>query len=497
MNRRLRERREGLTGIAAAYYTKLSAVVDVHATDGSDVATVRQLEGGAVELALAAPDREAAPYFRRRFVPAETREVRVYLHGGDDILRQDGSDDAPITVRVVFGDGRDQLGGDSAKAANLRIYDGKLAYGPDSLVEAALDRRPWVVGRRGPEAPGPDYGGSFGPVGGASFGGPDFRTGFDLGLAWEQRGFRHHPFKHRISLTAGHSFGAGAWGFMATADFSVPERPLFWRISGMASDLEHPWFYGLGNNTLRGASREENRLEHREHVLFLEMGARQKAWSLSAGPVLKYSTTEAFPASISAPSSLRGLGDFGQIGLRAVAELDTRTEKAYPTGGVRLQLDAAAYPGLWDAEGAFGTGELRASTYLSAPLPLTPVLALRAGARGSWGDYPWFDAAFLGGRSTLRGFEHDRFGGDAALWGGADLRLKLARLSVVVPMNVGIYGLADVGRVWLDGEEFNRWHSGFGAGVWLHALRPSLRGTVTLVRGSGRTVLYIGSGFHF
>jgi outer membrane protein assembly factor BamA len=265
----------------------------------------------------------------------------------------------------------------------------------------------------------------------------------------------------------------------------------------MASDLEHPWFYGLGNNTSRGASREENRLSHREYVGFLEIGARRKLWSISAGPIVKLSDTDGFPASVAGRTSLRGAGDYGQVGIRGVAELDSRNEKAYPTRGVKLSFDAAVYPDLWDNEGAFGGGEVKAATYLSAPLPLTPVLALRAGARHMWGSYPWFEAAFLGGRSTLRGFSHDRFGGDASVWAGADLRLKLARLAVVLPMEVGVYGLTDVGRVWLDGEDFDRWHTSYGAGVWVHALRPSLRGTVTLVWGDNRTVLYIGSGFHF
>jgi hypothetical protein len=83
------------------------------------------------------------------------------------------------------------------------------------------------------------------------------------------------------------------------------------------------------------------------------------------------------------------------------------------------------------------------------------------------------------------------------VWGGADVRFKLGRIPVVLPMDVGVYGLTDVGRVWLDGEDFDRWHTSYGGGVWVHVLRPSLKGTVTLVWGDNRTVLYIGSRFHF
>ncbi|HET8624645.1 MAG TPA: BamA/TamA family outer membrane protein [Gemmatimonadales bacterium] len=498
MNQALLERRDKLPMLAAAYYTKLAKVVNVHATDAADAVTIRQRDGGAVEIVLTPRGRDATPYFQRTFLPHETKEVRVYLHGGDDAVAETGQGRSPITVRVVGGGGRDDLRADSLQSRNVRVYDGPMQYGPDSLVEAALDRRSWIKGRGGRlDPPVTDYGSKFGPTIGATFGGPDFKTGFEAGFHWVQHGFRHVPYKTRVALAGGYSVGADAFGVIASIDRTVAERPLFWRLSAMASDLEHPWFYGLGNNTARGVSRELNRLPHREYVGFLEVGARRKYWSISAGPIVKFSDTDSFPTLVRNAGSLLGTGDYAQLGLRAVAEYDSRNEKAYPTRGVKLSLDVAAYPGLLDVESAFGGGELKASTYLSAPLPLKPVLALRAGARRMWGDYPWFEAAFLGGRSTLRGFGHDRFGGDAAVWGGAELRLRLARIAVVLPMDFGVYGLADVGRVWLEGEDFDRWHTGYGGGVWLHILRPSLRGTVTMVWGDNRTVLYIGSRFHF
>ncbi len=342
-----------------------------------------------------------------------------------------------------------------------------------------------------------DHGSQFGPTGGANHGGPDFGTGFDLGFAWVQHGFRRAPYQRRVALSGAYSVGADAFGVMASVDFTREESLVFWRISGMASDLEHPWFYGLGNNTVRGGSRDENRLSHREYAGFLEIGVRRNTWSVSAGPCVKHSDTDGFPASLTGTTSPRGAGDYVQVGVRGLAQLDTRNEKAYPTRGVKLSFDGAVYPPLGDNEGTFGGGEVKAATYLSAPLPLTPVLALRAGARRVWGSYPWFEAAFLGGRSTLRGFSHDRFGGDASVWGGADLRLRLGRLALLLPMDFGVYGLTDAGRVWLDGEDFDHWRTGYGAGVWVRALRPSLGGSVTLVWGDDRTVLYIGSGFHF
>jgi hypothetical protein len=36
--------------------------------------------------------------------------------------------------------------------------------------------------------------------------------------------------------------------------------------------------------------------------------------------------------------------------------------------------------------------------------------------------------------------------------------------------NTGVFGLADVGRVWMSGESEGPWHTAFGGGVWFEAL---------------------------
>jgi Omp85 superfamily domain len=94
------------------------------------------------------------------------------------------------------------------------------------------------------------------------------------------------------------------------------------------------------------------------------------------------------------------------------------------------------------------------------------VLALRAGGRMAWGDYPFHQAAFLGGWGSLRGYDHDRFAGDGAVFGGAELRVPLLPLELVVRGRLGISVLADAGRVIHDGESPGGWHTATGAGLW-------------------------------
>ena len=62
---------------------------------------------GAVEVAVKVSGGAADPYYRRRFVPAETDEVRIFLHGGDDRVERTGPAGGPIKVRVIAGGGTD------------------------------------------------------------------------------------------------------------------------------------------------------------------------------------------------------------------------------------------------------------------------------------------------------------------------------------------------------------------------------------------------------
>lgn len=498
ISRKLRIRRDRLPEIAAAFYRRLARVVDIHGTDAAELAQIRSQAGGSVEIFLRAGPAGSAPYFRRRFVPSETQEIRVYLHGGDDTLAIAGPSNSPITVRVIAAKGH--LSRSGGVLHNVRIYEDRpetVVYGPDTLVEAGLDRRPWVRAEDDRiEPPRPDRDHRLIPIFRGRRAG--FNTGIELGLALEHYGFRHTPYQRQVSVTVGYSLPAGAFGIAAAAEFTRESSPVFLRLSAMASNLQRPWFYGLGNATARGASRDAHRVFHREYISVAELGVQGRRWTASAGPIVRYSTNSDPRSALSGVTPSRGLGDYGQAGLRAQAQLDTRDNGMRPTHGVHLALLTDLYPKLWDSEGAIATVQADAATYLAvSSLPLEPVLALRAGVRRSWGPYPWFEAAFVGGKATLRGYDHDRFAGDAAAYGGGDLRVKLLHFGGPLPGDLGALALADAGRVWVDGEESNHWHTAWGGGLWVSVIDRSALLTTTLAKGSERTALYLGLGFAF
>ncbi len=114
-----------------------------------------------------------------------------------------------------------------------------------------------------------------------------------------------------------------------------------------------------------------------------------------------------------------------------------------------------------------------------------------------WGPYPFHEAAFLGGGDSLRGLRAQRYAGDASLYGGAELRLSLAKAFLFVPGEIGIFGLADLGRVYLDGEPSTRWHHGLGGGVFFTTPNRNNLASVAVARSEGRTGIYVRAGLGF
>lgn len=83
-------------------------------------------------------------------------------------------------------------------------------------------------------------------------------------------------------------------------------------------------------------------------------------------------------------------------------------------------------------------------------------------------DVPFYQAAQLGGVSGLRGYRNQRFTGQSSLLLSSNLKWFIKNLnSDVLPLQLGILGGFDAGRVWLENETSNTIHTDFGAGLWV------------------------------
>ena len=86
---------------------------------------------------------------------------------------------------------------------------------------------------------------------------------------------------------------------------------------------------------------------------------------------------------------------------------------------------------------------------------------------------------------------------NAAVFGNVELRLSVARLFVLLPIEVGVFGLGDAGRVYLSGETSDRWHAAAGGGLWFAFLSPANTVSLAAAHSVEGTRLYVRAGFPF
>lgn len=483
----LEARRDRLPWVASRFYHFLAEEVDVRATDAEERAEVERHPDGTVTVTLAALDengRAEAPYFRRRFHADQTREVRVYLEDGDDQADSRGSGPGRVVVRVMGGKGADRL--DDSAGAGLRFYDHQGENRVMERTTTVVDDRPYETPLDPIGNPRRDWGRSTTP---ALWLDANSDRGLLAGVGGHHTryGFRKYPFRHRQTVRAGYAGGPETFAFTYEGEWRRTNSREHVHVSARVSGLEVLHFYGLGNETFDTRRDEFHRAGQRHYTLAPTLTLPWSSLSLDVGPVLEHVSTELGRGRLIGIARPFGTDGFGQVGVGARLALDTRDRPA-ARSGVRLALSGDSYPRVWDVEAGFGALRGEAATYLTAPLPLEPTLAVRAGGARVWGRYPFHEAAFLGGFSTVRGLPTQRYAGDGALYGNAELRLRPAGF-------LGLFALADTGRVFLEGESSGRWHTGLGGGAWVSFLDKTF--AVTVARSEGRTRYYLSAGLVF
>jgi outer membrane protein assembly factor BamA len=312
-------------------------------------------------------------------------------------------------------------------------------------------------------------------------------------------GFRKDPYASRHRFRAGIATGPKTYRVDYRGDFRRENSRTHGEILVRASGVDVISFHGFGNDIPAPGDNSFYRVTQDAFGLHpsaaFSLGSKS---DLAVGPLLKYASTDDRPDRFLATlGDLYGGGNFGEIGGALTLRHDSRDRPHAATRGVFLELGGSIYPAVWDVDSLFGEVHGEARTYLSANAPLEPTLALRVGGKKLWGQYPFFEAASIGGVSTVRLGRVNRYAGDASAYGSAELRLALTRFELVLPTQLGVFGLADVGRVFFAGESSDTWHSAFGGGLSLSYLERAYTFSVALAAGDERTAVYVQAGFGF
>jgi len=520
LERALRSRRDLLTEVSREYYRLLANDVDVRGTSRSEDFEVRRHASGATEVSIYAREestgeRGSTPFFHRTFLPGETSEIRLYTMGGGDHVIVEGAANRAITLRVISPPGTDEVVDRISDPSATAIY---APVPPPQAPAQAL--QPWakpdpLASERRKYETTRDWGRDslFFPQFGY-----DSNRGLVLGMILQRTtyGFDLEPYASQMKFGAAWSTGTNQPRLEYGADFRTrsPLRGLFYlAYSGM--DVVE--FFGFGNETPRNSSLASNGFYdvRQPQVTVNPMLERPLFGPLRGriGALFKHVSSVEDNGFIGAarPYGSGGLTlGSGEVGLA----LDTRTGTLTSLRGFTLEVSGRHTPTIFSNEASFSKLRGAASAAFGAHVLTDVLFSARVAGERNWGRYPFFESAFLGGTAysssldltgtssgnLLRGYDLNRFAGDASVVANTEIDLALGRYSAILPLRYGVFGLCDFGRVFLAGESSSKWHTGSGGGIWLglstlapYALAASLRAAV--VKSEEGTSFYVFSGF--
>lgn len=503
----LKARRDGLTDIAAKYHRHLAARVDVYLTHQSERVEAKRLGDGRMEVTAFVLDKDGqpgAPSFHRVFDGQETKDVRIYGLSGNDAVTVTGGSKGP-RVRLIGGSGNDSL--DATGAGNAKLSDSE---GQNRAVGAKEDDRTYAPPpppKNAPWIPPRDWTRETWGIPWVTYGG-DLGVFLGYGIQTERFGFRKTPYATAHRMRAGYSFEQKSGRADYAGEFRRENRASFFGLYAYSSGVEVLRFYGYGNDTAVTTTDDDfYKVNANQIVLYPSFKVPFASKGLlTLGPALKYTQSDEGKDQFINEVQPYGVGHFGQVALHGVLSWGGQDNLVFPRKGVFAAARGSYFLKAWDVTSDFGEVNGNVNTYLSAGRALT--LALRAGGKKVFGNYPYMEAASIGQgglgegalgepQDTVRGYRARRYMGDSSAWGNADLRLRVSRIRLILPGAWGINGFADVGRVWLKGESSDTWHTGVGGGIWISLLNDRMAFSTGISHGKEDNLYYLKGGFSY
>ncbi|MBC3757083.1 metallophosphoesterase [Hyunsoonleella sp. SJ7] len=479
IKRKLIGRRANLKKISDTYYAHVNKYGVIKGTNKDDWFDIERLPNGETKVVAyrIKKGKKADVFHSRTYIFDDTKEIWIYGLDDDDRFEVFGDGDNLIKIRLIGGQNNDVYNITNGK--RLKVYDHK-------------SKENTFMTNKGGKKLTDDYetnvydykklknsSNQFLPTIGAN---PD--DGLKVGFVhtYTNYGFERNPFSSQHSLSAAYYFATngfdlgyhgefanvfGSWNLELGAKFTSPNYAIN--------------FFDFGNETINPNAEDSDmfNLNYNRVKLRTFKVSPALTWRGQLGGsfnfAVSYESNEVDKTSgrfiampMILPDSTFDQQDF--YGADAKYEYANTDNEAFPTLGMLFALHAGYRNNVSTSKG-FGyiIPEL-AFDYKLIPSGQL-VLATRLKGHFNLGDdFEFYQAASLGRNNGLRGYRDERFIGNSAFAQSTDIRLNLRKVKTgLLPLNIGVYGGADYGRVWLDGEDSDKWNNSFGGGIFANA----------------------------
>jgi len=500
---KLKNRRGQLKEAADDFYEINFDVVDIYGSNKKEFAEIEVKNKNELEVRLYKRDKKTGekkgePFYKREFSNKYTNEIRLHLIGGYDYALINGAIDNNILLRIISGEGKDEI--NNSSELKIKLYDSNKKNNIKSASSIYLNDDKVIIplkdiDRYEPTIEDRYWFPAFTPV-------FNYNTddGFILGGGpnFTQHGFRANPYLYFIELTGAYATIAKDYDFRFYGDFHKLIHNSRVQFFLKASELDFNRFYGFGNETLRNpdlANEGFYKTNQQDYSIESKISVDvSESFKLNFGAAYKYSNVKL--DQISNVNILRpyGVGKLSTLGIKTGFDFDNRNNLVFPERGSKAVLEASFFPEIFNSESTFGKISGDFITYHSLKTFTDITLVLRAGVEALTDDNPFYYGASLGGLKNLRGFSRERFLGDAMIFGQSELRIYLASLNLFFPSKIGLSVLGDAGRVFLKDENSKKWHASYGGGLWLNIINAMIL-NFTIAVSPEVTKYYFLTGF--
>lgn len=475
-------RRANLQKISNNYYKHINKFAVIKGTDKDDWFNINRLPNGETKITAyrIKKGKKADVFHERKYTNNETKEIWIYGLDDTDKFTVSGVGTKLIKVRLIGGQNKDVY--DIKNGKKIKIYDYKT-------------KKSKFITNKGSRKLTDNYqtnvydykklknsSNQLIPTIGSN---PD--DGFKIGVTntLTHYGFERNPFTAQHTFSAAYYFATQGYDFKYNGEFAKILGPFNLGFNAQFNSPNYAInFFGFGNETINLEANNNNNNNAAVNLDYNRVKIRTTnigsslIWrgrfgaSFIAG--INYETnavqrtTNRFIANLEANNAVFDTQEF--VGVKAKYHFANTNNKAFPTLGMLFKIETG-YKNNINTPKGFGY----VIPVLGFDYKLVPngqlVLATKLKAQVTIGNgFEFYQAANLGANEGLRGFRNQRFTGKSAFVQSTDLRLNLRKIKTnILPLNIGIFGGIDYGRVWVDNDRSKNWNTSIGGGVFATA----------------------------
>ncbi len=500
---KLKVRRDALADFAEDLYLRYAEIVDIIGTNDEEEFRISYEGDNHVRIVVRDVKGRSRGriLYQRLFYPWETREIRLYGLGDDDVFHLEAAPAGAIDIKIIGGPGNDEFSSDSpATKQTAKVYEKSIVAeepAPNGMkyIHSYRDYL-YHYDRNAVEfnKVKPIFGAGFNGVNGPSLG---------VGLQYTQHNFTRREYSARYKAYVETNF-TGNYFIDLGAEFGDIYRKFDFVInSHYGSPDILRFFFGLGNNSVFDESQG---LRNDYNAVFLrsfsgEMGLRRLFAGNSSLQLLGgYQFNETINRAgtiLAGPTRYFGDEKLSYAFLKPSFKLDLRDDPKLPSKGVMLEAKHKQAFSL-SGEGSFTTTSFAGEIHFT-PRSTPASFSFRTGYAFSSGRVPFYELPSLGRDNGLRGYQRQRFTGDGYFFYNTELRSPIKQLKgKFIPITLGLRLFYDRGRLIMQEEEQIGMRSSYGFGFY--AIPLTKKYTLSGAMGFSREespVLIIGFGVNF